>query len=270
MKSGYYPGMPMADYLADPCDEPSLSTSTVCDLVERTPLHAHANHPRLGGKPSDSSQRMYLGSAIHSRILGGYEIVYVDAKDWRTKAAQEFRDTARVDSKIPMLESQREVIERAGDNAMNMLVQSVAKFWMSEVTMLWQAHDVWMRGRADILTDLYDIDVKTVESADPYKFRPFANGYDAQAGLRMLGHQTLGQPREMLWLLVEINPPYACSLVGMDQTMRELAERKIKHAAAKWRKCLGSGVWPGYDAKPVWVGATTYQALELDSRGVPE
>ena len=84
-----YHNLSMSEYLADPCPQPSLSTGVVYDLLQRSPLHAHSGHPRLGGNLGEPTARGDLGSAIHSLVLGGHDVVYAPPEfaDWRKKLA---------------------------------------------------------------------------------------------------------------------------------------------------------------------------------------
>ena len=109
MEPGVY-DLDAAAYHADPCPEPSLSSSIGKLIVGRSPLHAKCAHPRLNPdyQPRESG-KFDLGSTVHKLILGkGAEVVAIEADDWRTKAAKEARDTARGDGKTPMLVGQLE------------------------------------------------------------------------------------------------------------------------------------------------------------------
>lgn len=292
MIAGYHSNISMAAYLADPAPEPSLSTGTVETLVMRTPLHAYAQHPRLGGRVSDHSSRADMGSAVHAGIHGGEEVVFCGeveiksgsnkgkrfvADDWATSDAKEFRDSARAAGKIPLLEWQRPHYDGAVKAAQRALLGYGAASARHEETMLWQLENgVWCRGRADFLGEHpelgpVDIDTKTCDDADPFSWPRRsvpASALDIQAGLRSIGHRILGEPRTMLWMLVEIEPPYAVSFVGVSDSMLALATRKIYHASNVWRNCLDSNTWPGYSDTPAWAEASAWAELELDARGV--
>lgn len=285
MKSGYHHGVPMADYLSDPCQEPSLSTSTVALLVNKTPKMAHLYHPRLGGKSNESSNRGDIGSAVHSLVLGGPGVVYCgevelrsgkrkgekfSAEDWATSDAKAFRDEARKSGSIPLLETQREVVERAASSAIELL-KSLGE-GTPEATMIWQlTNGVWCRGRADWLTEFRDIDLKTCDDADAHEWarRSIRScNLDIQAGLRNIGHLILGEQRNQFWLLQEITEPYDCSLVGVGGTMLELAVRKVMYAADKWKKCLSDNSFPGYSKYPTWIDSTMYDSVDAEKRGI--
>ncbi len=250
LDAGYYSEIAMADYLADPCKEPSLSTSTAAALFERSARHAKQEHPRLGGKLGDTSPRADIGSAVHAKVLGGYEVVYAAAefKDWRKDAAKEFRDQAREMNKIPLLASDRHQVEMAA-GAISLALMKLGGPGKTEQTMIFQHNGVWCRSRADWLGAQDDIDIKTCTDADETTWLRQcveAHNLDVQMGLRSLGHAALGQPRRMAWLLGEIDPPYETNLIYLGNSMLHLASVKIDYAAKVWRQCLDMQTWPGY------------------------
>ena len=67
------------EYLADPCPIPSLSRSTIKDLVSKTPRHAFWNHPKLNKefKPEESEKKFDIGTAAHSVFLQVKTLPYV-------------------------------------------------------------------------------------------------------------------------------------------------------------------------------------------------
>ena len=87
-----------AAYHADPAPEPSLSSSVARILVERSPRHAWWAHPRLNPDfaPDRGSDAAAVGSAVHAVALEGEwdRIAFIEAPDWRTKAAKEARSNA--------------------------------------------------------------------------------------------------------------------------------------------------------------------------------
>ncbi len=269
LDAGYYSEIAMADYLADPCKEPSLSTSTAATLFERSARHAKQEHPRLGGKLGDTSPRADIGSAVHAKVLGGYEVVYADPefKDWRKDAVKTFRDQAREMNKIPLLASDRHQVEMAaGAASMALALLGEAK---TEQTMIFQHNGVWCRSRADWLGPQDDVDLKTCADADETTWIRQcveANNLDIQMGLRSLGHVALGQPRRMAWLLVEIEPPYATNLIYLGNSLLHLAGVKIDYAAKVWRQCLDTQTWPGYSSEAKTAEAAPFAETRIMER----
>jgi hypothetical protein len=93
-------------YHADPAPQPSLSSSIAKVMLDQSPRHAFALHPRLTEQPEadKSSRDMELGSAVHAAILGkGQPVHVIDADTYQTKAAKEAREYAYANGMIPLL-----------------------------------------------------------------------------------------------------------------------------------------------------------------------
>lgn len=272
MIQGYHKEIPLDRYVADPAPEPSISKGVVLNCLKLSMRQARMYHPRLGGVDQGYSGRGEIGTAVHALVLGGAEIAYIDADDWRTKAAKDARDEARASGKIPLLVRQRDLVERAADAASVALREFCGTVtYEREVTMLW--HDtVWCRGRADVLTEQWDIDLKTVDAPlDPHEWLRHAamrGGYDVQARLRERGHEILGKPRKVVWLLVELGEPYETIFVAPGPRLAHLADRKIDLAIKAWDKCLRSGEWPGYSRSVRYADAPSVAEWDLADREV--
>lgn len=269
LSPGYHDNVPMSDYVRDRISpEPSLSTGVAWNLINRSPLHAWHGHPRLGGGSDKATPRGELGSAIHSLVLGGPEIVYVESvtkrsgkdkgaafvpTDWMTADAKEARAAILAAGKIPLLPHQKSLVEDIAGKAL----EALAPFGpgRNEQTMLFQLHGAWCRSRADRITDdgNFDLDLKSCDSAEPGDWIDTVltrSGYDLQGALRVRGHEALtGRTRDIVFVLVEIEPPYGCSLVRIGPAKLFLAQQKIDRAAKLWRRSLDTNAWPSYDKR---------------------
>ncbi len=279
---GYHGLLSMSDYLSDPCPEPSLSTSTADALIHRAPIHAFNEHPKLGGKRGGSSREADTGSAAHALVFGGAPVRYVERvtmrggpnkgqevvpKDWATKDAQEARDAIRADGAIPMLPHDKEIIEGIATATREALATLNGKNIAHEVTMLFQLEGVWCRGRADYLDDAYDVDLKTVDNADPFDFLAYLPKKIAmQKALRSLGHKVLGHPRKNVWLIVERSFPHAWAFVGFDPAKLDIAEQRAMWSAKRWRRCLDEKSWPGFRKDIYWAAPKPWEEMELQER----
>jgi hypothetical protein len=98
--------IPPAEYHADPAPSPSLSRSIAKLLVERSPAHAWAAHPRLGRRADaagDSSDELDLGSAVHELFLRGSDAVaIIPFATYQSVQAKGLRDEARKSGLIPL------------------------------------------------------------------------------------------------------------------------------------------------------------------------
>lgn len=294
---GYY-DLSMSDYLSDPCPEPSLSSKIVHTLFKSTPQKAMRMHPRLSGQAVDMTPRADIGSAVHAIAHGGAPVRYVEKvalrsgkragevfepTDWATQDAKDARDAIRAEGGIPLLPKDRLGVETAAGNIRYALaLLGPGKF---EGSMCWQRNGVWARGRYDWLSEGavvvpelnidapngVDVDTKTVDNADAeswIKSTLYGNGLDCQVGLRHLGHEALGKPRLMLWLLQEYEPPYDTCFVGASEQVIALAVRKVNHAEKIWRRCLDAKSWPANDKRVRYAAAPPWVEWEMESRGV--
>lgn len=283
MKEGAYYDFPEADYHADPCATPSLSASIVKPLLYRSPHHAWCKHPRLNPELEVENKTKYdIGRAAHSLILNDpkkFEIV--DASDWRTKAAQEKRDDAYLNGKIPLLTHQWQTVNAMVESAREQIEKHECKDAFSgggahEVTLVWKEGDIWCRCRVDYITTdgKFFYDYKTTEaSANPDDAeRLFSGmGYDITDAFYRRGIRKILKIDNPVYRFVvqEVEKPYALSVIGFDPVAQGVADRKIDEAIRLWSECLKSGVWPGYPLRTCYIGAPAYAEkawLEREAR----
>lgn len=272
---GLHPNVPMDDYVRDPAPEPSLSAGLMHTLVTRSPAHARIEHPRLNTAWAETnSSRADLGTAIHSAILGGRDLVYAPQEftDWRKKDAMAFRDEARARGKTALLARQFEGVETAALAAKRIIADLASGPLLYEHTMVWKDGPTWKRARPDlwIPDERTIIDIKTCTSADPESWIRTslpAGGYDISSehyleGIRAVAPGDADGYTEFLFLLVEIEAPFACSLVALDPEYSDLARMKCARATQLWAKCCASGEWPAYDTRTHYASPRPW---ELDS-----
>lgn len=270
---GIYEGIPASLYHADPWG-PTLSASMAHLLVSRSPAHAYARHPRLGGVSEDEeSEAMDAGSVLHGLILGaGAEIVVVEADSWRTNAAKDERDTARLAGKIPILKSRFEQLAETAAEIEKNLVRCLGLDMGAtrrEVVALWEEGGVKCRALIDSL-DLAEFvirDLKFVRDGAPQSFARtmIANGLDVQwsaytSAIETLVPEIAGR-LTMEFIRCETSPPYAVSRMAPSGSMRSHGGSRWRRAVASWSRCLAADSWPGYPAELQEVGAPTW-ALE--------
>ena len=98
-RAGKVPGagiylMPPELYHTDPAPQPSLSSSVARELIDNTPRHAWACHPRLNAawEPASVSRKTEVGERVHDLVCGrGRGHVRVEANDWRSGDAKKKR-----------------------------------------------------------------------------------------------------------------------------------------------------------------------------------
>lgn len=266
-------------YHADPCPTPSLSASLAHTIVSKSPAHAWLEHPRLGGQPRDATKATDLGTIVHELLLGegpGFTVIAADS--YRTKIAQETRDAARAEGRVPVLE--RELADA--------IVVSQAITWRlrdleidlqagrNELKIAWCDADpdgahVHCRSMLDQLNadDAVVRDLKTTSRTA----HPTACGRSAadhglaiqawayQKAVGALHPDLVGRVRTE-FIFAEIEPPYAVTVGRPDGLMMDLGRAQWERAVATWAWCLRENVWPGYADRVVPLSVPAYALQE--------
>lgn len=275
--AGLHLGVPDYEYHADPADSPSLSSGVANLLLQRSPLHAFAAHPRLGQPAPKESSAFDIGTAAHKLFLEGVDaIVEVQATSWRTKEAQIARDEARVAGKVPLLPEQALRVREMVGALKSRLASLPAKEQPSgdaEVTLLWQDKGVWCRARPDLLEHsmdrftIWDYKTSGDVSLPRWGRNVFGLGFDLQAALYCRGAAALGfSPVRHRWIAQEIEPPYAVAIYELSPEGMDLARRKAERAISTWAECLSSGEWPSYPLHPQEIEPPVWELAAQETR----
>lgn len=243
---------------------PGLSASCATTLITRSPRHAWAEHPHLGGKEhpveDDPTKAMDFGSVGHTLVLGkGKRFAVLDFADYRSKAAQAAREIARDAGNVPILAHQ---FERASIAAAAITTQladrGITLDGRSELAVEWHEASphgpvqcramfdhVWLReGRI--------IDLKITGNAAPDAIERSAEnmGYAIQAtayrrALTALYPDLAGRV-EFLFAFCEPDFPHAINLCEPDGLFRELGDTRWERAVHTWAQCLAEEKWPAF------------------------
>ena len=263
------------EYHADPCIEPSLSSSIAKIICTKTAAHASLAHPLLTPQdPKDPSPAMDLGTAVHALVLqpeiAEDLIVVVEEATWRTKLAKEQRSGARADGRVPLLSHVFDTAVEMSEAARLQIGQHPADIFEAgkcEQTMVWKEEDIWCRSRVDWLRSdhRYIDDFKTTAAGcSPHDIsrRVFADGWDVQAAFYLRGLEAIGATEyvpHFRFAVLESTPPYSLVVVELNADALMLAERKVAHAINTWRECMETGIWEGYPQKSFWVSLPPWE-----------
>lgn len=259
------------EYHADPCAVPSLSQSIAHTLVSQSPLHAWAQHPRLGklanaddddseGATEKEKWAITAGKVIHKLLLGkGAAIEVLDVKDYRTNYAKEARDAAKAAGRIPIKAHQYQELVDASDYVREQLRDLGFELTgESEIAFEWQEDGecgpVICRGQLDHvhLDRPQIVDVKKIRSAHPDMIsrRIYEHGHDIQdtAYRRAVGKYLGVDPMavDFVFLFMEENPPYAITPVRLPPSFLEIGRQRWDRAILMWERCLRNNRWPDY------------------------
>lgn len=274
-----------ADYHADQIgeDRPSLSSSVAHTLLAKSPLHAWAQHPKLGCLPRKPTAEMDMGTLVHGLLLGsGPPVVCIEADSFRTKAAQTARDDAREAGAVPVLAAEYEqlsVITAALRVQIASQGVSLDK-GQPEATLIWEDDDVLCRRRVDLLDLEAGIvtELKTITSADAGTCSRHAYQFSwdisAAATLSALNQIDPGLAGRVIYRHVIIEkearakPPFAEPYVAVvrehDGAFEELGMRRWERAVRLWKRCLQADSWPGYEATPLTAPLWAIQQEEME------
>ena len=261
---GFYHDVEPAAYHADPCEQPSLSSSIAQLLINQSPQHAWLAHPRLNPNyraDRDATRRLDVGSAAHALVLGkGRTIEPIEADDYRTKAARDKRDEARAAGKLPVLAADHDRAMLMFDRALRVIKQAPpaishmfhSPVAASEVVAIWREGLALCRCMADRTDGRTIIDYKTVSNANPefVARHIYDMGYHVQARFYLRGFDALDESgagrRKFFFIAQEIDEPYACSFHELDGEGAALGDRLVEQAIADWQYCTTHNDWPSY------------------------
>lgn len=269
---GIYDGVPMEHYVNDPCPVPSLNAGTINRLLDDSPLHAHSQHPRLGNRRSEPTNRSDIGSAIHSACLGGQGVVYCEIKGgedtkhpgeivtrWAQADAKKWRKEQYAAHKIPLLKHQKTKVDAVARKVRGAIERAGHTDLLYEQTAIAQISEkLWFRTRPDFIDHNQRVigDLKSATKAKAKKWISilFGSGYHTSAALyeRVLLELT-GEAYEYRWLVQEYDHPYAFSWISLNPQSQEMAEERVARGATLWSKCIDNDRWPSYDERVHYV-----------------
>jgi len=269
LQPGIYANYDVDAYFADPCPQPSLTQSIAKVLIERSPAHARQEHPRLAPPTTeDEPAEKYvpaqaIGNAAHMLMIGrGKDIAEAHFDNFKTKAAQEFRDAPDNASKAVILSKH---LIRATDMVRAAREQLAAVGWndafkvgQGEVMIAWKEGDLWFRSLIDWLPPdaLVVTDYKTSGlNCAPHAIASMIEkaGWQIQSamhdrGLNVLSPGGAGR-RKFRFVAQENEPPYALTAVELSEHWLTMGRKQLQFAVGSWMLCMETGHWPAYPAK---------------------
>ncbi len=202
-----------------------------------------------------------LGSAAHMTVLGaGPDIEVVDAENWRTNAAKDAREYARMAGRIPLLAAD---YDRVCAMAAQIRAHPLARKLLDpargrpEQSLFWTDPDTGVpcRARYDWLPDprggrLTIPDFKTAADAgNEAVMRAAGNfGWHLQHAHYFNAATALGLGDDPAFVFVvqEKDPPYLVNVVQLDAGAVQAGRVAMRAAAEMFRDCAAAGVWPGF------------------------
>ena len=253
-----------ADYQGDPCETPSLRSSTAWLLHDRTPAHAWYSCSRLNPDYKPENKRFFdIGKAAHTLLLGrgsDYAIVHEDS--YRKRDAKDMREQIIAAGKTPLLEKDalqvRAMAKAATRQIQDMIdagtiASSPFDAAKSEQVIIWRDHGVLCRAMLDGLSIEEDAisEYKTEgTSAAPneWQYRARKLGYIFRLAFYRRGLEALkiAYSPTIRVFVQEKEPPYLLAMYRIDDELIARADEQVVASIKLWRRCLETNKWPGY------------------------
>jgi len=265
---GFFPDMTPEEYFADPIEEGSLSNSGISILLAETPMDFACQHPRLNPDAIEDARKsaaVLRGDIVHQLALGkgrGYAVG--DFKDWRTKAAQSFREEAEAAGKTPVLIEPFEAAEVMAEILRERFEEVLdGAEYFTECPIIWRedtpAGTIYMRGMLDVWCPSKGIILDPKISERLYDGPPgkhvvsnhaVAMGWDRQAALYSRGVGRLMPQLEGRVrfgnIMVKPKAPFTSRLLWPDETMTISALAECRPAMLRFAECMKTGAWPSF------------------------
>lgn len=285
MKTGIYYDMHHEIYHNDPCDNPSLSNSIIRPLLDCSPYHAWALHPKLGKEDSFlsqmkkpiSSEAMDFGSVIHAMILGkGEQIVPIDALDFKSSRARKEKEEALANGQIPILVHKLEKLYLLSQNFLdqmkeNPLCEDFFKEGHSEVSLLWEEKGINCRARIDRLpkdknSPIYDI--KTTSLKDESWAYQLQNKNRTQSEFYKKGiSKILKETRpSMRFIICHLDFPFRISIFELSEDLILLAKAECKKAIEIWGDCIKNNKWDDFSNEIKTIRSTPWIEAKYEEK----
>lgn len=271
----------MADavYRTDPCVERALNTTTAKVLIEQSPLHAKL----LLEQPPEDEKTFDIGLVAHVlRLERGRTIEIIDAKDYRTKAAQEARNIARAGGKLPILAHQynaaRDMVDASNHYIDDVKPLPFADGYAEAAIFARLEGRTWLRALVDWLhvDGLTIDDYKTTDqsaSPDSIERRMYLHGWDIQAAMHerildLIDPDNAGR-RKHRFIVQETKPPYVTTVGVLSEEAMTMGRKRLNYAINLWQRCLATDTWPAYPS-PVTIGYPRWSESQWLEREVKE
>jgi hypothetical protein len=260
--AGMYEGIPMDAYHGDLCVGPSISSGGLRTMWDRSPAHYFVGSYLNPDRVVLDNPAFAFGRAAHKLLIEGrdgfadeYAVRPEEWKDWRGKAAQEWRDE-QLKAGLTVL-TQEDLFNIAGMAkalAAHPMVKHGILDGLIERSCIWQDErtGMWLKARPDAIpspTDLADLKTTASVSDDDIQ-RSITNfGYNVQAAVAMAGVEavTKVKPESFTLVFAEKAAPWSVRVVTLMAEDIERGASIMKWATWEFAKAVRTGIWPGPD-----------------------
>ena len=278
MRPGEYKSLKMTEYLSVKAFSAGLGQR----ILAQSPLHAWTESPWNPNQDLDDSGTADIGTYAHAMLLeGGHAaLCVVEADDWRTKAAKEARDSARLAGLLPILAGKVSEVEQMVKAAKAFIesgeLAGIFAAGEAETTLVWDKNGMLCKARPDWLATDRKVSLSyktTAGSAQPDAWiRTQLPGYDMGIVFYEQGIRSACKVERtrVVTLVQEQKPPFSCSLIGLAPAWQALAESKLARAMMIWSRCLIDGKFPAYTPQICYAEPKDWMLSEMEDRELQE
>ena len=272
--------MTAAEYHADPCPLPSLS-SGIARLMLRSPRHAAHVHPRLNPSYRERapSEDMVNGTILHRLLLGkGADIEPIPYADFKGSEAKRARQDAVHKGLVPILAHKFLFLKECANAVHAQMREHPAcrEFFeegASESVIAWAEGATWLRIMVDRMPTArgapwFDLKSTGGSAAPEVWQRHLVTTYAFQAAFYTRAGRALPwlNPSEFRFVVFETDPPYAMSVMTAAPSLLHAVEGQVERAIELWRRCMRDQKWPGYPAAMARVEAPNWLLAQEEER----
>lgn len=276
--------MPMGWYHSDCCVGPSISSSGLRTIWQKSPLHYWHTSPLNPNRADEDddveTEFLRIGRAAHTLLLepGAFKSLFITRPgmydSWRTKAAQKWRAEHQLEgfTVLDPHEMQR-VHGLVSALRAHPLYQEGLLEGDIERSIIWQdaKTGVWLKARPDTIPRGSNIfaDLKCVSDAraKPLARKIFDAGYDMQMALGGVGMwEVLKRSIEDFVLVaVEHTAPHGIRIAPIAHEELKRALLLLRWAINKFAACLEANSWPSFEADDTtYVGRSDFERKLID------
>ena len=283
--------IPIDLYHSDLCVSPSVSSSGLRTIWAESPAHFWSRSP-LNPKrvPQPENPAFSVGRLAHKLLLEGREGLEKDFairpdewSDWRTKAAQVWRDEQILAGRTVITPADLEAVTGMAESlGRHPLVKAGILDGHVERSLIWKDEEtgIWLKSRPDVIPNGSGdySDLKTTVSVSTRSLEKSLADYDYAvqgAIVGMASEAVLGIPMQSFSLVwVEKTAPWCVRVTTLTPADLERGRLQVRSALRTMARCLETGEWPGpggdrrdaeYLALPPYAAKRIDDELELQA-----
>lgn len=290
-KPGVYPDIPMEIYHGDLCVGPSISSSGLRTIEERSPEHFYETSYLNPNRTEKDSPALSFGRAAHCLLLGDevfanafvlppFEGTYNRNEDgWKAGEKQAWK-ADQIERGMTVLRHEDIAdIERMRDKlAADPIVQGGVFRGEVEQSIVWQDREtgVWLKARPDVIPAIRGdnaddtlADYKTIDDAREFKItRSLVDRLYAQQ-LALCAEGLWETRRQIIRCFVlvfqEKSPPFSVVTQEVSPDWIWRGAQLNRRAIRTFAECIETGVWPSYDIPaPALVPKWLHERLQAE------